>query len=202
VSISAQELTVLAGPSGSGKTTLLNLLGALDRPDEGRILLGEVEVQALGDRALSDLRRSQIGFIFQNFHLLPMLSALENVEYALLLNGLGSGERRRLALQALDEVGLAACANRRPEQLSGGQRQRVAIARALVKKPAIVLADEPTANLDSETGLKLLGLMRRMQRQHRIAFVISSHDFQVKAEADRVVTLRDGRLADSEDSDL
>lgn len=189
--------TVLNGPSGSGKTTLLNLVGGLDRPDHGSVLIDGVDIQSLDDKALSDLRQRRIGFIFQNFNLLPVLTAYENVEYPLILGKVPQTARKERVLQALDDVGLQDHCHKRPDQLSGGQRQRVAIARALVKNPLIVLADEPTANLDSETGASVIALMRDMQRRHKVSFVFSSHDQQVLAEADHVVRLRDGRIVDS-----
>lgn len=186
--------TVIAGASGSGKTTLLNLIGCIDRPDHGEIVVAGQEVQKMSDDALSDFRAHHLGFIFQNFNLLPVLSAYENVEYPLLLTKMPAVQRRQRVLALLDAVGLADRANNRPGQLSGGQRQRVAIARALAPAPRLVLADEPTANLDSQTGAAIIALMRQMQREHQVSFVFSSHDPQVLAEADDAVQLRDGRI--------
>ncbi|WP_035054751.1 ABC transporter ATP-binding protein [Andreprevotia chitinilytica] len=194
--IHPQRFTVLSGPSGSGKTTLLNLIGCVDRPDSGEIIVAGEPVLALKDDALSDFRARRIGFIFQNFNLLPVLSAYENVEYPLLLNKTPPKQRRERVLSLLDAVGLADRARNRPGQLSGGQRQRVAIARALATEPTLVLADEPTANLDSHTGDAIIQLMRKMQRELKVTFVFSSHDPQVLAEADDVVSIRDGRITE------
>lgn len=191
--------TVLSGPSGSGKTTLLNLIGCIDQPDSGEIVIAGQAVQALDDDALADFRARHIGFIFQNFNLLPVLTAFENVEYPLVLAGVAPAERRQRVTELLAAVGLADRANNRPGQLSGGQRQRVAIARALATSPQLVLADEPTANLDSHTGADIIALMRRLQQERNVTFVFSSHDPQVHAEADEVVYIRDGRIIGHED---
>lgn len=186
--------TVLSGPSGSGKTTLLNLIAGIDRPDQGDVCIAGQSLQQLSDNALTDFRARHIGYIFQNFNLLPVLSAFENVEYPLRLNRTPAAQRRKKVLELLDAVGLADKSQHRPNQLSGGQRQRVAIARALVHQPLLVLADEPTANLDSQTGAQIIQLMRELQRQHKTAFVFSSHDPQVIASADHLVLLKDGVL--------
>ena len=196
--IRPNRFTVLSGASGSGKTTLLNLIGCIDRPDSGAIIVAGESVQQMSDNALSDFRARHIGFIFQNFNLLPVLSAYENVEYPLLLTGMASGKRRERVRSLLAAVGLADKMKNLPGQLSGGQRQRVAIARALASSPKLVLADEPTANLDSATGAAIITLMRSMQREHEVCFVFSSHDPQVLAEADDVVSIRDGRIASVE----
>ncbi|WP_119964805.1 ABC transporter ATP-binding protein [Simplicispira lacusdiani] len=188
------RFTVLCGPSGSGKTTLLNMMGCIDRPDAGEVQVGGQAVQALPDDALSDFRARNVGFIFQNFNLLPVLTAFENVEYPLVLAGVAAPERKARVRTLLDAVGLGARAGNLPGQLSGGQRQRVAIARALATEPALVLADEPTANLDSQTGAEIIALMRRLQRARGASFVFSSHDPLVRAEADDVVLIRDGRI--------
>ena len=193
--IRANRFTVISGPSGSGKTTLLNLIGCIDRPDQGEVLVAGQDVQRMSDDALSDFRARHLGFVFQNFNLLQVLTAYENVEYPLLLTNMPAEQRRRRVLDLLDAVGLADRAQSRPGQLSGGQRQRVAIARALAPAPQLVLADEPTANLDSETGASIIALMRTMQRERQVSFVFSSHDPQVQAEADDAVFLRDGRIA-------
>ncbi len=187
-------LVALCGPSGSGKTTLLNIMGCLDRPTTGQVRVMNADVLTLSDGRLSDLRNRQIGFIFQTFNLIPVLTASENVEYPLLLQGVGRRERQRRASMILEEVGLRDHARHRPDELSGGQRQRVAIARALVTDPQIILADEPTANLDSETGRSILELMRQANREHRTTFVFSTHDREVLQYADRVHQLRDGTL--------
>ena len=186
--------TVLSGPSGSGKTTLLNLIGCIDMPDQGKITVAGQQVQSMPDDALSDFRARQIGFIFQNFNLIPVLSARENVEYPLALAGVAAPERRKRVEALLDAVGLSDRQHNLPAQLSGGQRQRVAVARAIVSEPAVVLADEPTANLDSHTGAEIIALMRRMQREQDVSFVFSSHDPQVHAEADEIIFIRDGRI--------
>jgi len=192
------ELLTVAGPSGSGKSTLLNLIGCLDHPTGGRVLIGDADVATLGDDALSDLRAEKIGFIFQTFNLIPVLSALENVEFPLLVGRSGrrrpAGARAR-AEKALAEVGLADFARHRPDELSGGQRQRVAIARALVTDPVIVLADEPTANLDSATGDAIVALMEEINRRDGTTFIFSTHDPRIMARAERVVRLADGRIA-------
>jgi putative ABC transport system ATP-binding protein len=187
------EFLAVVGPSGSGKSTLLNLIGCLDHPSRGRVLIGERDVAALGDDALSDLRAGTIGFIFQTFNLIPVLSALENVEFPLLF-GSRNHEGRARARRALEEVGLAEFAGHRPDELSGGQRQRVAVARALVTDPAIVLADEPTANLDSATGETIISLMLEINRRDGTSFIFSTHDPRVTAHAHRVVRLQDGKL--------
>ena len=186
--------TVISGPSGSGKTTLLNLIGCIDRANQGEILIAGKEVQKMSNDALSDFRARHLGFIFQNFNLLPVLSAYENIEYPLLLTQMPAAGRKQRVLALLDAVGLSDRAQNRPGQLSGGQRQRVAIARALATEPKLVLADEPTANLDSHTGAAIIALMRKMQREHHVSFVFSSHDPQVQAEADDAVFIRDGRI--------
>jgi len=186
--------TVICGASGSGKTTLLNLIGCLDRPDRGQIVVAGRSVANMSDDELSDFRARQLGFIFQNFNLLPVLSAYENVEYPLVMMRMPAARRRARVLALLDAVGLSDRGQSRPAQLSGGQRQRVAIARALATEPQLVLADEPTANLDSQTGAAIVALMRRMQREHHASFIFSSHDPLVQAEADDVVLIRDGRI--------
>jgi putative ABC transport system ATP-binding protein len=188
------RFTVLSGPSGSGKTTLLNVIGCIDRPDRGEIIVAGQPVQAMADDVLSDFRARHIGFIFQTFNLLPVLTAYENIEYPLVLARMPASGRRKRVAELLDAVGLAGRGDSRPGQLSGGQRQRVAIARALATEPKLVLADEPTANLDSHTGAAIIALMRKLQREHDACFVFSSHDPQVRAEADDVIFIRDGRI--------
>jgi ABC-type antimicrobial peptide transport system, ATPase component len=186
----------IAGPSGSGKTTLLNLIGCIDTPSSGKIYINEKDVSGRTPNQLADLRARTIGFIFQTFNLLPVLSAAENVEYPLLhRRDMSVAERRERVAYFLDIVGLAKFANHRPNQLSGGQRQRVAIARALVIKPAIVLADEPTANLDHKTGEEILLLMKRINRKLKTTFIFSTHDRRVIAKADRLVRVEDGEIA-------
>jgi putative ABC transport system ATP-binding protein len=188
------RFTVLSGPSGSGKTTLLNLIGCIDRPDTGRLMVGGKPVHQLDDDRLSDFRGEHLGFVFQNFNLLPVLTAAENVEYPLILAGLPEAERRARVQALLLAVGLADHARKRPGQLSGGQRQRVAIARALARRPQLVLADEPTANLDSKTGNEIIALMRDMQQQQGVAFIFSSHDPKLLDAADDAVHIHDGRI--------
>ncbi|WP_028454420.1 ABC transporter ATP-binding protein [Chitinilyticum litopenaei] len=196
--IRPERFTVLSGPSGSGKTTLLNLIGCIDRPDSGTLTVAGVNVLALKDDALADFRARHIGFIFQNFNLIPVLTAFENIEYPLQLTGVAAAERKRRVNELLAAVGLADRAKNLPGQLSGGQRQRVAIARALATNPALVMADEPTANLDSHTGAAILELMRNLQRERRMSFVFSSHDPNVLAMADDAVFIRDGRITATE----
>lgn len=188
------HFTVLLGPSGSGKTTLLNMLGCIDRPDRGDVVVAGCAVNNLSDDALSDFRAANIGFIFQNFNLLPVLTAYENIEYPLLLAGMAPQRRHDRVIKLLAAVGLSDKASNRPGQLSGGQRQRVAIARALSRKPKLVIADEPTANLDSKTGMAILSLMRRMQERYKISFMFSSHDRDVIGAADDLIYLRDGMI--------
>jgi len=192
------RFTVISGPSGSGKTTLLNLIGCIDRPDRGTIMVGGKPVQTMSDDALSDFRARRLGFVFQNFNLLPVLTAFENVEYPLVLARVPRAQRAARVHKLLAAVGLEGKANHRPGQLSGGQRQRVAIARALARKPELVLADEPTANLDSKTGAEIIELMRQMQQQHHVSFIFSSHDPKVLEAADDAVHIHDGRITSVE----
>ena len=195
--IQARRFTMLVAPSGSGKTTLLNLLGCIDRPTSGVVEVAGQSVAELSENALSDFRAQKIGFIFQGFSLVPVLSAYENVEYPLLLTGMAAPARRERTLAMLDAVGLAEQRDRRPNELSGGQKQRVAIARALVKHPQIVLADEPTANLDSATGAAIVSLMRRMQAEVGATFIFATHDPHLIAQADATIAMRDGRLLEN-----
>ncbi|MBI1208960.1 MAG: ATP-binding cassette domain-containing protein [Azospirillum sp.] len=194
--IGRATFSVIVGPSGSGKTTLLNLIGGIDRPSAGTVEVAGQDLGGLGDDRRSDFRARNIGFIFQSFNLIPVLSAYENVEYPLLLTRVAAAERRRRVMALLDAVGIGDQSRRRPNQMSGGQRQRVAIARALVKDPVLVLADEPTANLDSRTGAQIIALMHAMQTRCRTSFVVSSHDPQVMEQADETFTIRDGALID------
>jgi len=188
------EFMALAGPSGSGKTTLLNLIGALDTPTEGSIYVSGEALSRMSKTQLSDLRLHHIGFIFQAYNLIPVLSARENVEYVMLLQGVEEKERIRRAEEILTEMGLADYINSRPNEMSGGQQQRVAVARAIVSNPDVVLADEPTANLDSKTGEALLDQMRHMNETHGITFVFSTHDKMVMDHARRLVILKDGAI--------
>jgi putative ABC transport system ATP-binding protein len=194
--IPSNRFSVVIGASGSGKTTLLNLIGCIDAPTSGTVEVCGRNIGELADDPVSDFRARNIGFIFQTFSLIPVLSAYENVEYPLLLVGLPVAERRQRALAMLEAVGLSAQARQRPNQLSGGQRQRVAIARALVKGPQLVLADEPTANLDSATGASIIELMRRVQEQSRTTFIFATHDPQLMSHADEIFAIRDGELID------
>jgi putative ABC transport system ATP-binding protein len=193
VCFSAGEFTVISGPSGSGKTTMLNLVGLLDVPSTGSVHLANHHASQLDSGQLSALRAAHIGFVFQSFNLIPVLTALENVEMALHLARVG-GDKKQRAAAALETVGLGALLHRRPSELSGGQQQRVAIARALVKNPSLVIADEPTANLDSKTGSQILELMRQMNDEQGITFVFSTHDPMVISRARRVLSLHDGRI--------
>jgi putative ABC transport system ATP-binding protein len=192
--IHPRRFSVAIGPSGSGKTTLLNLIGGIDAPTSGRVVLCGQDLAHLTDDARSDFRAQHVGFVFQSFNLMPVLSAFENVEYPLLLLGMGAAERRERVMELLEAVGLADQQRRRPNELSGGQKQRVAIARALVKRPDLVLADEPTANLDSRTGASIIELMREVQSRFNTTFVFSTHDPQLMSHSDETFTVRDGRL--------
>ena len=192
LSIEAGEFISIAGPSGSGKTTLLNLIGCIDTADEGRIVLEEKDVTALDRDERTLFRREKLGFVFQSYNLIPVLTAYENVAFALQLLDLDDREIRERTMAILKDVGLEGMENRRPSSLSGGQQQRVAIARALVKNPLIVLADEPTANLDSHTGEDILALMKEMNRKYGTTFVFSTHDRMVMDFAGRLVSLHDG----------
>ena len=196
--IEAGEFTALMGPSGSGKTTLLNLIGGLDAPTSGTSVVAGKDLAAMRPRQRSDLRRASIGFVFQAYNLVPVLTAVENTEFVMMLQGVPAKERRRRALETLAQVGLQGMEHRRPNALSGGQQQRVAVARAIASKPALVLADEPTANLDSTTGDELIALMRTLNEEHDVTFVFSTHDPKVMHAARRVVRLEDGRVAADE----
>ena len=188
------EFTAICGPSGSGKTTLLNLAGALDAPDSGQVLLEGQDLGPMGRAKLATLRRDRIGFVFQAYNLVPVLKAFENAEIVLALQGVGEAARRDRVRKILADVGLAGLEDRRPDQLSGGQQQRVAIARAIAAEPAVILADEPTANVDSETAVRLLDLMETLNRERGATFVFSTHDQRVMDRARRVIRLVDGRV--------
>lgn len=196
--IRAGDFAVLVGPSGSGKTTLLNLIGGLDSPTAGRICISGTEIGTMRKANLSALRLHRIGFVFQEYNLIPVLSALENVEFVMLLQGMPEAQRRRRAIALLDELGLQGLEHRRPAELSGGQQQRVAVARAIAAEPVIVLPDEPTANLDSKSGAALMDLMRRLNEERGVTFVFSTHDPMVVERARRVIRLRDGRVESDE----
>jgi putative ABC transport system ATP-binding protein len=190
------RFSMLIGASGSGKTTLLNLIGCIDAPSRGTVEVCGQDIAALDDDATAAFRARNIGFIFQNFSLIPVLSAYENVEYPLLLIGTPAAERRERTLAMLRAVGLAEQAGQRPNELSGGQKQRVAIARALVKGPQVVLADEPTANLDTATGASIIELMRRVQAESRTTFIFATHDPQLISHADELFVIRDGKIVE------
>ncbi len=192
------ELVGLVGASGSGKTSLLNLLGCLDRPSSGTVRFDGRDLFAMDDAALTRFRATTLGFVFQSFNLFELLSASENVEYPLELQGMAATKRRRLAREALERVGLETKGDRRPDQLSGGEKQRVAIARALVHRPDLVLADEPTANLDSETSERIVALLCELNRQLGATLVVATHDPALIARLGRVVSIRDGRVEESD----
>ncbi|MDE2850748.1 MAG: ABC transporter ATP-binding protein [Acidobacteriota bacterium] len=196
--VEAGEFTAICGPSGSGKTTMLNLIGALDAMTSGSIVLEGRELASLNKKELSELRRDRIGFVFQAYNLMPVLTAYENAEMVLWVQGVDGPSRRERVMGLLEQVGLKGMENRRPSELSGGQQQRVAIARAIASNPVVVLADEPTANVDSETAETLLELMEELNREQGVTFVFSTHDPQVMERARRVVRLVDGRVASDE----
>lgn len=191
------EFVALVGPSGSGKTTLLNMIGGLDRPTSGHIWIGDTDITGLSQAALAQVRLERIGFVFQEYNLIPVLSALENVEYVMLLQGVPEKQRRERAMALLGELGLIGMEHRRPSEMSGGQQQRIAVARAIVSEPLIVLPDEPTANLDSVAGAALLDLMREMNEKKGVTFVFSTHDPMVMQRARRIIRMRDGRIVES-----
>jgi putative ABC transport system ATP-binding protein len=192
------EFTTIVGPSGSGKTTLLNMLGGLDEPTSGKILVDGVDLQTLKPREVIDFRMRNIGFVFQAYNLIPVLTALENVEFIMNLQGQPKADRQRRAKELLDEVGLGDRMHARPGKLSGGQQQRVAVARALASKPKFILADEPTANLDSKSAETLLDIMERLNHEEKITFIFSTHDARVVAKAHRVITVEDGQVKTDE----
>ena len=197
--VEAGEFVAVAGPSGSGKTSLLNIIGVLDAPDTGSVEVDGQDVGALGEGEQADLRLAKIGFVFQRFNLIPVLSAAENVELALLFRrDVSAGERQERVRTSLERVGLGDKGHRRPAELSGGEQQRVAVARALAAKPVVVLADEPTANLDHETGLPVIELMRDLNRENRTTFLYATHDPELIRLADRVIRLRDGRQVEGD----
>ncbi len=189
------EFISVCGPSGSGKSTLLNLIGCIDIPTSGQVSVMGQDVTKFSDAALSGLRNKAIGFIFQSFNLIPVLTAFENVEYPLVIQGMSRKERAERANSIISEVGLSKFGRHKPEELSGGQRQRVAIARALVTSPKMVLADEPTANLDSKTGIEILDLMQKMNVEHKTTFIFSTHDPKIEKYAKKIYTMVDGILS-------
>jgi len=194
LTIKSGEFTAIVGPSGSGKTTFLNIISGLDDPTEGEVWLAGKKLSSMSGSELSDFRRDHIGFIFQAYNLIPVLTVEENVEYIMLLQGVGKAERHRRVEKILAELGIEGFAHRLPTKLSGGQQQRVAVARAMVAQPLLILADEPTANLDSKTGGELLDMMRELNEESGITFVFSTHDVQIMERARRLVTLKDGLI--------
>ena len=198
LAIEKGEFTAIVGPSGSGKTTLLNIIGGLDRPSAGQVEVGEKDISKLSDNQLIDFRKDNIGFVFQAYNLIPVLTAKENVEFVMVLQNRPKAERDKRAESLLTAVGIADKMDKRPNELSGGQQQRVAVARALASKPAFILADEPTANLDSESTAGLLDMMATMNKVENITFVFSTHDQRVIDRARRVVTLVDGKIVSDE----
>lgn len=198
LTIEKGEFTAIVGPSGSGKTTFLNIISGLDIPTEGKVYLNGKLISEMSGKELSDFRRDNIGFIFQAYNLIPVLKVEENIEYIMLLQGISKKERHQRVLEILDQVGLKGYENRKPPQLSGGQQQRVAIARAMASRPLLILADEPTANLDSETGVALLNMMRELNEKTGMTFIFSTHDELVMEKAKRLITLKDGRIVKDE----
>ena len=198
LNIEAGEFVCLSGPSGSGKTTLLNAIGGLDTPDSGEIRMGDLRVDRLDRGSLANMRLHHIGFVFQAYNLIPVLTARENVEFVMQVQGVPAAERRQKADAILQEVGLAGMEDRRPAQLSGGQQQRVAVARAIVTHPDLVLADEPTANLDSVAATHLMDLFAELNRHHRITFIIATHDKRVMSYARRLIKMQDGKIISDE----
>ena len=196
--IAAGEFTAIVGPSGSGKTTLLNIIGGLDRPSGGTVSVGDTEINDLSDNQLIDFRKDNIGFVFQAYNLIPVLTAQENVEFVMLLQKRSEQERRQRSQELLAAVGLEDQVNKRPAEMSGGQQQRVAVARALAPKPTFILADEPTANLDSASTNNLLDIMARLNKEEGVTFIFSTHDQRVIDRARRVVTLDDGKIIKDE----
>jgi putative ABC transport system ATP-binding protein len=198
ITIEEGEFVCLSGPSGSGKTTLLNAIGGLDTPDSGEIRMGDIRIDQLDRGSLADMRLHHIGFVFQAYNLIPVLSAQENVEFVMQVQGVAAEKRAHKAADILKEVGLEGMEDRRPAQLSGGQQQRVAVARAIVSHPDLVLADEPTANLDSVAATHLMGLFSELNEHHRITFVIATHDKRVMSYARRLIRMQDGKIISDE----
>lgn len=201
INIEEGEFTAIVGPSGSGKTTLLNIIGGLDRPSDGEVFVGGQDISQLSDNQLIDFRKDYIGFVFQAYNLIPVLTAKENVEFVMLLQKRSKEERDQRVKELMDSVGLSDKLDSRPAQLSGGQQQRVAVARALAPKPTFILADEPTANLDSKSTENLLDIMARLNKEENMTFVFSTHDQRVIDRARRVVTLVDGKISQDERRD-
>ena len=198
IDIAEGGFVCLSGPSGSGKTTLLNAIGGLDTPDSGEITIGATRIDLLSKGELADMRLNKIGFVFQAYNLIPVLTAQENVEFVMQVRGVPAGERAQLSRSILQEVGLAGMEGRRPSQLSGGQQQRVAVARAIVSEPALILADEPTANLDTHSSAQLMDLFVHLNEHHKITFVIATHDVRVMRYAKRLIKMQDGKIVSDE----
>ncbi len=198
ITIEKGDFVCLSGPSGSGKTTLLNAMGGLDTPDSGEIYVGEVRIDELGKGPLADMRLNNIGFVFQSYNLIPVLTARENVEFVMQVSGMSAEERSLRSFKILKEVGLEGMEDRRPAHLSGGQQQRVAVARAIVSQPTLVLADEPTANLDTVTSSQLMDLFVELNQHHNITFVIATHDMRVMKYAKRLIRMEDGKIISDE----
>lgn len=196
--IETGDFVAMAGPSGSGKTTVLNMIGGLTRPSQGQIWIGDREITEMSDKDLAQLRLERIGFVFQSYNLLPVLTALENAEFTLLLSGIPKDERRKKVLELFNKIGLSGLEHRKPGKLSGGQQQRVAVARAVVANPALILADEPTANLDSKASEDLLDVMERLNQDHGTTFLFSTHDPRVMERSRRLITLVDGQVESDE----
>ncbi|MBD3384088.1 ATP-binding cassette domain-containing protein [candidate division KSB1 bacterium] len=194
LTINEKEFTAIVGPSGSGKTTFLNVISGLDKATEGKVWLNGKLISEMSGKELSDFRRDNIGFIFQAYNLIPVLTVEENIEYIMLLQNVPKEERHQRVMDILEDVGLKGFEDRKPPRLSGGQQQRVAIARAMVSKPVLILADEPTANLDSETGAELLDMMRELNQKHSMTFLFSTHDQMIMDRATRLVILKDGQV--------
>ena len=192
IDVEEGEFSAIIGPSGSGKSTLLHLIGGLDKPTHGEVILAGTNIESMTRSALSNFRRDHIGFVFQAYNLIPVLSTIENIEYVMLMQGVPASERRKRVFEMLDIFGLEGLGGRRPAQLSGGQQQRVAGARAMVSRPNIILADEPTANLDSKTGISLLDMMKDLNVRHGMTFIFSTHDQKIMDRARRLIHLRDG----------
>ena len=196
--IETGDFVAMAGPSGSGKTTMLNMIGGLTRPSRGQVWIGDREITEMSDKDLAQLRLERIGFVFQSYNLLPVLTALENAEFTLLLSGIPKDERRKKVLELFNKIGLSGLEHRKPGKLSGGQQQRVAVARAVVANPALILADEPTANLDSKASADLLDVMERLNQDHGTTFLFSTHDPRVMERSRRLITLVDGQIESDE----
>ena len=198
IEIETGDFVAMAGPSGSGKTTMLNMIGGLTRPSRGQVWIGDQEITEMSDKDLAQLRLERIGFVFQSYNLLPVLTALENAEFTLLLSGIPKDERRKKVLELFNKIGLSGLEHRKPGKLSGGQQQRVAVARAVVANPALILADAPTANLDSKASTELLDVMEQLNQDHGTTFLFSTHDPRVMERSRRLIALVDGQVESDE----